>query len=75
MVGLLFGAASVGSGVFTADRRAALRVFLSASVVNFSSLLAAAPVGLAPVGSWVLLGLAIGACGLSRPGAQPAGLA
>jgi hypothetical protein len=64
MVGLLFVAASVGSGVFTSGRRAALRVFLSASVVNFSSVLAASLVALTPVGSWLLFGLWIVACAL-----------
>jgi hypothetical protein len=63
MVGLLFVAATVGSGVFTADRRAALRVFLSASVVNFGLLLAACLAVLAPVHSWVLLGVLIIGCG------------
>ncbi len=64
MVGLLFVAATVGAGVFSADRRAPLRVFLSASVVNFALLLAACLVVLAPVRSWVVLGLMIAACGL-----------
>jgi hypothetical protein len=40
MVGLLFVAATVGSGVFSTDRRGALGMFLSASVVHFSSILA-----------------------------------
>ncbi len=64
MVGLLFVAATVGSGVFSSDRRAALRVFLSASVVNFSLILAACLVVLAPMRSWVLLGALILGCGL-----------
>ncbi|HVC59253.1 MAG TPA: hypothetical protein VND19_02670 [Acetobacteraceae bacterium] len=64
MVGLLFVAATVGAGVFSNDRRAALRVFLSASVVNFSLILAACLVVLAPVRSWVLLGVVILGCGL-----------
>jgi hypothetical protein len=64
MVGLLFVAATVGAGVFSTDRRAALRVFLSASVVNFSTILAACLVVLAPVRSWVLLGVLILGCGL-----------
>jgi hypothetical protein len=64
MVGLLFVAASVGAGVFTADRRAPLRVFLSASVVNFSTVLAVCLVVLAPVENSILLGWAIVACGL-----------
>ena len=48
MVGLLFVAATVGSGVFSGSGRAALRVFLSASVVNFALLLASCLVVLAP---------------------------
>jgi hypothetical protein len=64
MVGLLFVAATVGGGVFSSDRRAPLRVFLSASVVNFGLLLAACLVALAPVRSWVLLGALILASGL-----------
>ena len=71
MVGLLFVAATVASGVFSADRRAALRVFLSASVVNFSSLLAASMVVLTPLSNWILLGLLIVACasfGLTHAG-------
>ena len=64
MVGLLFVAATVGSGVFTGDRRAPLRVFLSASVVNFALLLAASLVALAPVRNWLLFGAPITGCGL-----------
>jgi hypothetical protein len=64
MVGLLFVAASVGAGAFRSDRRAPLRVFLSASVVNFGLLLAACLAVLAPVRSWILLGVLIMGCGL-----------
>jgi hypothetical protein len=64
MVGLLFVAATVGSGVFTADRRAPLRVFLSASVVHFSGVLAASLIVLAPVQSWLLFGVLILGCGM-----------
>jgi hypothetical protein len=64
MVGLLFVAASVGTGVFTADRRAPLRVFLTSSVVNFCSVLAASVVLLAPVENWLVLGGLVVACGL-----------
>jgi hypothetical protein len=59
MVGLLFVAASVGSGVFRADRVAPLRVFLTASVVNFSIVLATCLVVLAPVEGWALLGVLV----------------
>jgi hypothetical protein len=64
MVGLLFVAASVASGVFSADRRAPLRVFLSASVVHFGSILAASLIVLAPVGDWVLFGALVLGCGV-----------
>jgi hypothetical protein len=64
MVGLLFVAATVGARVFSANRRAPLRVFLSASVVNFSLTLAVSLAVLAPVRSWVLLGVMIVGCGL-----------
>jgi hypothetical protein len=64
MVGLLFVAASVGPGVFSFDRRAPLRVFLSASVVNFGLILAASLLMLAPLRSWIVLGAAIVVCGL-----------
>jgi hypothetical protein len=65
MVGLLFVAATVGSGVFSGDRRAALRVFLSASVVNFSILLAACLIVLAPTPGWTWFGALILGCGLA----------
>jgi len=64
LVGLLFVAASVGGGVFTADRRAPLRVFLSASVVNFSTVLAASLIALSPISDWLWFGGLIVACGL-----------
>ena len=63
MVGLLFVAASVASGVFSSERPAPLRVFLSASVFNFTSVLVACLILLSPLESWSLLGIAIIACG------------
>jgi hypothetical protein len=62
MVGLLFVAASVGSGVFSGERRAPLRVFLSASVVNFSLVLAVSLIVLAPLRNTPLAGAMIAAC-------------
>jgi hypothetical protein len=56
MVGLLFVAASVAGGVFSQNRSGALRIFLSASVVHFSSILATCLMVLAPVRWWELLG-------------------
>jgi hypothetical protein len=67
MVGLLFVAATVGAGVFTTARRVASRVFLSATVVHFSTILAACLIVVAPVRSWTLFGaliLCIGIFGL-----------
>jgi hypothetical protein len=49
LVGLMFVAASVGSGVFTEERQTGLRTFLSPTVVAFSVVLEAALIGLAPV--------------------------
>jgi hypothetical protein len=64
MIGLQFVAATVGSGVFASSRRAALRVFLSASIVNFGSILAASLIVLAPVRHWLALGALIASCGI-----------
>lgn len=64
LIGLLFVAASAGTGVFSADRRAAQRVFLTASVVDFSLVLAVSLIILAPVPGWLALGGMIVACGL-----------
>jgi hypothetical protein len=64
MVGLLFVAASVASGVFSADRRAPLRMFLSASVVHFAGILAVSLIVLAPLQNWLLLGALILGCGI-----------
>ncbi len=64
LVGLLFVAATVGAGVFTSGRRAASRMFLSASVIHFSTLLIACLIVLAPGQGWVSLGVMIVACGI-----------
>jgi hypothetical protein len=52
MTGLLFVAISVGSGVFTLDRVGAVRMFLSASLVGFASVLAVSLIALAPLRDW-----------------------
>ena len=64
LVGLLFVAASVSSGVFTSDRSAPRRVFLSASVVHFGSILAVSLIVLTPVRDWMVFGAMIVACGI-----------
>jgi hypothetical protein len=65
LVALLFVAATVASGVFSSDRRAPLRIFRSASIVHFSSVLVVSLILLAPVGSWTLLGVVVIGCGQS----------
>jgi hypothetical protein len=64
LVGLLFVVATVSSGIFSLDRRAPLRVFLSATVVHFSSVLVVSLIMLLPLGSWPLAGAMVLACGL-----------
>ena len=64
LVGLLFVALSVGSGLFNLTRRAALRMFLSASVVHFSSVLSVCLIVLAPIQSWRVFGMMVAACGV-----------
>jgi hypothetical protein len=63
MTGLLFIAASLGSGVFSASRNASLRMFLSGSVVHFGGVLAVCLIALAPIKSSVLLSVMIVGCG------------
>jgi len=64
MVALLFVTASIATGVFTSHRRAPLRVFLSATIVHFSSVLAASLIILAPIQSRILLAPLFVACGI-----------
>ena len=64
MVGLLFVAASVGSSRFAGSRTSALRMFLSASVVHFTGILAISLIAMAPLHSWTLCGLLIVAAGI-----------
>ena len=64
MVALLFVAASVASGVFSTDRSAPMRVFLSASVVHFGSILAACLLMMAPFRNEAILGAMIFIAGM-----------
>lgn len=61
LVGLMFVAASVGSNNWS--RRAALRVFLSATVVHFSSVLCVSLCVLAPLPGVLVLGCLVAAIG------------
>ena len=64
LVGLLFVAVTVGTGVFTGERRAPMRMFLSASVIHFSSVLAVCLTVMAPLGSAFATGGIIAAGGV-----------
>ncbi len=61
LVGLMFVAASVGSANWS--RRAALRVFLSATVVHFSSVLCVSLGVLAPLPGVMVFGILVAAIG------------
>ena len=64
MTGLLFVAASLGSAIFAQSSLGALRMFLSASVVQFASILSGSLIVLAPLHRWEQAGALILACGL-----------
>ena len=64
LVGLLFVAATLATGVFSSERRAPARVFLTATVVHFSSVLVLSLVVLGPIENWSLLGVLVLAGGL-----------
>jgi hypothetical protein len=68
LVGLLFVAATIASGVFSSGRPAPLRVFLSTSVVHFGDVLVVSLIVLAPIESWILFGAMVLACGLAGIG-------
>ena len=71
MIGLLFVAASVGSGIFSRSRRGAQRMFLSASVVQFGGILAVSLFVLTPFLGWRSFGclaIAGGLFGLAYSG-------
>jgi hypothetical protein len=64
LVGLMFVAASVGTGVFTRERQVGLRTFLSPTVVAFSVVLAASLIGVLPVLNWGVPGFLLVCIGL-----------
>ena len=63
LIGLLFVAASVGTGIYRAEKHFALRSFLSPSVVHLASILAGCLITMVPTSSWRLFGLLIAAIG------------
>ena len=64
LVGLMFVAASVGTGVFTHERQVGLRCFLSPTVVAFSVVLAASLIGMLPETRWPVPGVLLLATGV-----------
>jgi hypothetical protein len=52
LVGLMFVAASIGASVFTEKDRAALKAFISPTVVHFTTVLVIAVVALVPTHEW-----------------------
>jgi hypothetical protein len=55
LVGLMFVAASIGASVFLEKDRAAMKAFISPTVVHFSAVLVAAMVSLIPSHDWPAL--------------------
>jgi len=68
LVGLMFVAASVGTGVFTSERQVALRTFLSPTVVAFSVVLGTSLIGVLPTSDWRVPGLLLVGIGLLGQG-------
>lgn len=64
LVGLMFVAASVGTGVFTRERQVGLRTFLSPTVVAFSVVLATSLIGVLPVSNGGVPGFPLAGIGL-----------
>jgi len=64
LIGLLFVAATIGAGVFSGGRRAASRVFLSASVIHFGTILIACLIVVSPIRDWRVLAVMIAGCGV-----------
>jgi hypothetical protein len=64
LVGLMFVAASVGTGVFTEERQVGLRTLLSPTVVAFSAVLANSLVGLTPSSNREVPAVLVGGIGV-----------
>jgi modulator of FtsH protease len=65
LVGLVFVAASIGASVFTEQNRAALRAFISPTVVHFSSVFFICVLVTIPSHRWLTLGGLLIAAGLA----------
>lgn len=63
LIGLMFVAASVGTGFFTEERQVGLRTLLSPTVVAFGVVLAACIVGVLPSPIWAAPALLLGCIG------------
>jgi hypothetical protein len=65
LVGLLFVAASIGSGRFTDEHRAPLNVFLTPTLAHFAAAMFACMMVCAPLHEWRSVGGLLGAVGLA----------
>src|SRR5580700_10418070 len=64
LVGLMFVAASIGSGFYSVDHEAGLRAFVTPTVVHFAAILVACLLIVAPAQSWASLGVLLSIEGL-----------
>src|ERR1700732_5089715 len=55
LVGLMFVAASIGASVFSEEHKAALRAFISPTVVHFTSALVLCVLAMIPSHTWMTL--------------------
>jgi hypothetical protein len=65
LVGLMFVAASIGASVFTEKDRAALKAFISPTVVHFTTVLVIAVVALVPTHEWHTLASLLALVGIA----------
>ena len=65
LVGLMFVAASIGASVFTEKDRAALKAFISPTVVHFTTVLVIAVVALVPTHEWHTLASLLAVVGVA----------
>jgi hypothetical protein len=65
LIGAMFVVVSLGIGVLTRDRAAAIRTFLSATVGHLSAVLLVAVLTMVPALGWVWLGAGVGIAGIA----------
>lgn len=65
LVGLMFVAASIGASIFTERNRAAMKAFISPTVVHFTSVLVVAIFAVIPTHEWLTLAGLLALVGLA----------